>query len=105
MGCPTYPTPAQVKELKEASELKTEELPVKVEGEEAVLGICSSGIWCGIDKIGIRNKKRWMHEGFEKDEDKDKNMGIVPCLHFNVVCHFHRNSGIQQSEIQSEAYR
>ena len=37
MGCPTYPTPAQVKELKEASELKTEELPVKVEGEEAVL--------------------------------------------------------------------
>lgn len=46
-----------------------------------------------------------MHEGFEKDEDKDKNMGIVPCLHFNVVCHFHRNSGIQQSEIQSEAYR
>lgn len=39
-----------------------------------------------------------MLEGFEKDEDKDKNMGIVPCLHFNVVCHFHRNSGIQQSE-------
>ena len=37
MGCPTYPTPAQVKELKEASELKTEELPVKVEGEEVVL--------------------------------------------------------------------
>lgn len=37
MGCPTYPTPAQVEELKEASELKTEELPVKVEGEEMVL--------------------------------------------------------------------
>ena len=46
-----------------------------------------------------------MHEGFEKDEDKDKNMGIVPCLHFNVKCTLHRNSGIQQSEIQSEAYR
>ena len=37
MGCPTYPTPAQVEELKEASELKTEELSVKVEGEEMVL--------------------------------------------------------------------
>ena len=41
-----------------------------------------------------------MHEEFEKDENKDKNMGIVSCLHFNVVCYFRRNSGIQQSEIQ-----
>ena len=44
-------------------------------------------------------------KGLKRMKIKDKNMGIVPCLHFNVVCHFHRNSGIQQSEIQSEAYR
>ena len=25
-----------------------------------------------------------MHEGFEKDENKDKNMGIVSCLYFNT---------------------
>ena len=56
MGCPTYPTPAQVKELKEASELKTEELPVKGRRRRSSAGICSSGIWCGIDKIGIGNK-------------------------------------------------
>ncbi len=37
MGCPTYPLPVEVQKLKEASELKTEELPVKVEGEEVVL--------------------------------------------------------------------
>ena len=37
MGCPTYPLPVEVQKLKEDSELKTEELPVKVEGEEVVL--------------------------------------------------------------------
>ena len=37
MGCPTYPLPVEVQKLKEASELKTEELSVKVEGEEVVL--------------------------------------------------------------------
>ena len=37
MGCPTYPTLTQIEKLKEASELKTEELPVNVEGEEMVL--------------------------------------------------------------------
>ena len=43
-----------------------------------------------------------MHEGFEKDENKDKNMGIVSCLYFIVICHFHSNSGIQQSEMISD---
>ena len=37
MGGPTYPLPVEVQKLKEASELKTEELSVKVEGEEVVL--------------------------------------------------------------------
>ena len=37
MGSPTSPLPVEVQKLKEDSELKTEELPVKVEGEEVVL--------------------------------------------------------------------
>ena len=48
---------------------------------------------------------KWLSpSSFTRDEDKNKNMGIVSCLYFNVVCHFHRNSDIQQSEIQSKAY-